>query len=120
MSTNEQVWEQYAAAWKVAAADEKLALLRGAVSPACVYTDPTTRLEGHDALLEYLLAFHQQVPGGHFVTERFFSHHQRSAARWTMRGAAGEVLGDGISYGEYDDGGRLVRMTGFFDLPGAD
>lgn len=120
MTSNERVWEQYAAAWKAPTASEKRALLEAAVSPACVYTDPTVVLEGHDALVEYLLAFHQQVPGGHFVTERFYTHHQRSAARWTMRGAGGEVLGEGISYGEYDDMGRLVRMTGFFDAPGAD
>jgi len=28
------------------------------------------------------------------------------------------VIGDGASYGEYDNDGRLVKMVGFFDPPG--
>lgn len=32
-----------------------------------------------------------------------------------LRGAA--VVGEGISYGEYDTRGKLVAMTGFFEVP---
>ncbi|MEQ1569138.1 MAG: nuclear transport factor 2 family protein [Myxococcota bacterium] len=120
MKTNQQVWERYVAAWRAPTLEEKRALLLEAVSPACVYTDPSARLHGHGALIEYMLAFHRQVPGGHFVTEQFFAHHQQSAARWTMRGPDSEILGDGVSHGAYDEGGQLVQMTGFYDPPGAD
>ena len=36
-----------------------------------------------------------------------------------MVGGDGTVLGEGISYGEYADDGRLRTMTGFFDTPSA-
>ena len=103
--------------WKVGAETEKRSLLGRSVSPRCVYTDPLTQAKGHDELVAYMLQFHRQIPGGHFVTEYFLAHHDRGIAKWTMRAADGSVLGDGISYGEYDAEGRLVAMTGFFEPP---
>jgi hypothetical protein len=29
----------------------------------------------------------------------------------------GEKLREGVSYGEYDKGGMLLAMTGFFEVP---
>jgi SnoaL-like domain len=112
-------WERYAAAWRATTRADKLAALATSVAPACTYRDPLTVAEGHEALVEYMLGFHQQVPGGHFETVSFITHHQRSVATWTMRDAARQVIGDGISYGEYADDGKLVAMTGFFAVPGA-
>jgi hypothetical protein len=36
-----------------------------------------------------------------------------------MHSGDGAVVGDGVSFGEYDAQGRLQSMTGFFDDPGA-
>jgi hypothetical protein len=66
-----------------------------------------------------MASFHEQIPGGHFVTEQFFAHHGRSVARWKMLSGAGLPLGEGISYAEYDEQQRLVAMTGFFETPGS-
>lgn len=112
-----QVWERYALSWKVTTAEEKRALYAESLSPECVYTDPMQRCAGFEELEAYMLAFHQQIPGGHFVTRRFRTHHDKSIAEWDMCGADGQVLGDGVSFGEYDAQGRLLRMTGFFDVP---
>jgi len=60
------------------------------LAPDCVYTDPLTKAKGWDELAAYMTAFHDQIPGGHFVTQQFFAHHQRSVARWTMAGRDGE------------------------------
>lgn len=111
-------WETYAAAWKEPSEDAKRAALAKSVSPACVYRDPLMRVDGHDALLAYMRSFHEQVPGGHFETTYFLAHHERSIARWNMRDAAGAIIGDGMSYGEYDAQGKLLAMTGFFEAPG--
>ncbi len=51
------------------------------------------------------------------MTTYFLEHHGRSIARWNMVDGEGAVLGDGISYGEYGDDGKLVAMTGFFEPP---
>lgn len=115
---HQQTWETYASAWKAETVEQKRALFEKALTTDCCYTDPLTTLEGWDALAAYMIAFHEQVPGGHFVTTYFRQHHDKSVAKWNMVGQDGAVLGDGISYGEYDADGRLVRMTGFFETSG--
>jgi SnoaL-like domain len=108
-------WEIYASAWKEASADAKRAKLAASVDRACTYRDPLTQVDGHDALVDYMLRFHEQVPGGYFETTYFLAHHQRSIAQWNMRSGEGAIVGKGISYGEYDERGKLVAMTGFFE-----
>jgi SnoaL-like domain len=118
MSNNiEAVWERYVRAWKLTSVVAKRELFATCLTPACVYTDPLTVAQGWNELLEYMVAFHAQVPGGHFVTQKFFCHHQRSVARWNMVNADGLTLDEGISYAEYDDAGLLRNMTGFFAPP---
>ena len=113
-----KIWERYASAWKAEEGADKLTCLTESTDPACVYTDPLTRTEGHEALVAYMLDFHRQIPGGHFVTTDFWAHHGMTLARWNMVGGDGTVLGEGQSYGRIE-GGRLVEMTGFFDTPPA-
>jgi hypothetical protein len=110
-----ETWETYVSAWKETSGDGKRAALIASVAPACVYRDPLTQADGHDALIAYMLGFHQQVPGGHFETTYFLAHHDRSIAKWRMRSGDGTVVGEGVSYGEYDAHGKLSAMTGFFD-----
>lgn len=117
MNDIRMTWDTYTRSWKAASAEERTALFAQALSEQCVYTDPLTQRAGWDALREYMVEFHQQVPGGHFRTVEFFAHHGRSAARWEMLGADETVLGTGMSYGEYDEDGRLLTMTGFFATP---
>ena len=117
MKDYETTWETYVASWKVTPAEEKRALYEKALNPQCVYTDALTQARGWDELLAYMQEFHGQFPGGYFVTVEFMAHHDRSLARWELRGADGEVLGDGTSYGEYDSHGKLASMNGFFKTP---
>ncbi len=117
MSAEQQkIWETYAAAWKAETADEKRALFEQSLAANCQYTDPTIQTNGYEELLAYMLGFHQQVPGGHFVTTSFACHHQQSLTQWNMLAGNGEKVGEGCSYGRYNDEGELVAMTGFFDV----
>jgi hypothetical protein len=109
------VWERYVASWKAPSTPEKRALYETCLAPDCTYTDPLRMAQGWDALLAYMVEFQQQVPGGHFVTASFATHHQKSLATWKMLGADAAQLGEGTSYGEYDANGLLVAMTGFFE-----
>jgi hypothetical protein len=111
------IWERYVSAWKETAADGKAAALAASVDANCVYRDPLTQVTGHAALIDYMLGFHKQIPGGYFETTSFIEHHDRSMAHWTMRAGDGTVAGEGVSYGEYNAQGKLVVMTGFFALP---
>ena len=112
-----QTWDTYTAAWQAPGADAKAQALRSCVDGDCVYRDPLVVAEGHAALVDYMLGFHQQVPGGFFRTTTFRAHDARSAATWQMCSADGGVLGEGISYAEYGADDKLVAMIGFFDVP---
>ena len=111
------IWETYVASWKVTSPVERHALFTQCLTPNCEYRDPLVATTGWDELADYMNQFHQQVPGGHFVTEQFSQHHDRSLATWTMCDAGGRVIGQGTSCGQYNEDGQLVAMTGFFETP---
>lgn len=120
MSSNfKKTWETYVASWKVETSDEKLELFKQCLFPESQYNDPMIKTVGHDELVKYMLDFHQQIPGGHFITTYFLAHSNKSIARWEMRNAAKEILGEGISYAEYNESGMLTLETGFFESPNA-
>jgi hypothetical protein len=112
---HQQTWETYTAAWKAESAADKRALVSASLAQECTYRDPLVKATGWDELIAYMLDFHQQVPGGHFVTRRFRFHDGQSVAQWDMLDAHGTVIGDGASVGRYNQAGRLVSMAGFFD-----
>lgn len=113
------IWETYTSAWKAETAAQKLAIFEKCLTKQATYTDPLAATKGWDELVSYMLDFHQQVAGGHFVTHYFLAHHNRSIAKWDMCAADGSKIGEGISYGVYDTKGKLVAMTGFYDTPEA-
>jgi hypothetical protein len=111
-----QTWETYTATWKEGPPDQRKALFETALSTDCVYRDPLGMARGWEALAAYIADFHAQIPGGHFVTRKFASHHQSSFAHWNMVNRQGDVIGEGHSFGQYDDAGKLISMTGFYDV----
>lgn len=110
-------WETYNASWKVENVESKREIFEKCLDENCIYNDPLTCAEGWDALLGYMSAFHEQVPGGHFETHYFLAHNNQSIAKWHMKNADDIVIGEGVSYGKYNDAGKLVSMTGFFENP---
>jgi hypothetical protein len=112
---HQQIWETYTSAWKAGSVDDQRALLGASLAPGCTYQDPLVAVGGCEALLAYMAQFHQQLPGAYFATRRFRFHHGQSVAQWDMLDAQGQVIGDGVSVGRYNEAGRLVTVTGFFD-----
>ncbi|GGC84378.1 nuclear transport factor 2 family protein [Undibacterium terreum] len=111
-----QVWETYTSAWKAESADDKHPLVAATLAQQCTYQDPLAKVSGRDELIAYMLNFHQQLPGAHFVTRRFRFHHGQSVAQWDMLDAQGKLIGDGVSVGHYNEAGQLVTISGFFDI----
>lgn len=116
--TPKDTWETYASAWKETDPGRRRALFEAALDPKCRYRDPLTTTEGFEALAAYMDQFQSQVPGGHFVTQRYWHHSGRSATQWEMRNGAGDKLDEGVSFCEYNADGKLATMTGFFDTSG--
>ncbi|MGH1349326.1 MAG: hypothetical protein ACRBBN_00750 [Methyloligellaceae bacterium] len=114
-----EIWETYTSSWKSADNAEKQELYRQSLDDNCTYTDPLTSTQGWDQLLDYMNEFHKQIPGGYFETTYFLTHHNRSIAQWNMKSGDGTILGTGISYGQYNDAGKLTAMVGFYETPEA-
>ncbi|MBL4852358.1 MAG: nuclear transport factor 2 family protein [Gammaproteobacteria bacterium] len=115
----EATWEAYTSSWKAESVDDKRIIFGQCLDLACVYNDPIIKTKGWDALLEYMIDFHKQIPGGHFVTKYFLAHSNKSISKWDMKNGDNTLLGEGISYSEYNKAGKLVSMTGFFETPEA-
>ena len=111
----QSVWDTYTASWKTESATEREALFAQSLDPTCAYNDPLASTQGWTQLATYMDEFHRQVPGGHFVTHYFACHHQQSIAKWNMLDGNHQVIGEGVSYGRYNDHNLLVSMTGFFE-----
>jgi len=117
-SNFEKTWELYTSSWKAESVEEKRTIYELCLDTQCEYNDPVTKTKGWDDLASYMLDFHKQIPGGHFVTNYFLAHNNQSIAKWVMRNRENTVLGEGVSYGKYNEAGKLVAMTGFFETPG--
>jgi len=110
-----KTWETYTSSWKTVSAESKRLIFAECLDPDCAYSDPLIKTSGCDELVDYMLDFHQQVPGGHFVTNYFLAHNSQSIAKWEMKNGENAVIGEGISYGKYNENGKLVSLTGFFE-----
>lgn len=113
----EKTWETYTSSWKAETSDSKRAIFGECLDTECAYYDPLIKTIGWDELVAYMLDFHQQIPGGYFVTNYFLAHNNQSIAKWEMKNGENAVIGEGISYGKYNENGKLVSMTGFFETP---
>ena len=118
-SSHKDTWETYTKSWSVTDTSNRFQLFEQSLSPDCVYTDPLMQVTGYDQLSNYMSELHKNVPGVAFVTTDFKNHHDRSLTHWNMVDGNGNVLSQGVSYGLYGADGRLMQMTGFFDLPDA-
>ncbi len=115
--THQVIWEKYAASWKAESSVERQAIFASCLTPTCQYSDPLVQTNGWDELATYMENLQQQVPGVHFVTSYFQSHHDRSIAKWEMRSGDNTPITQGVSYGEFNEDGMLVSMSGFYELP---
>lgn len=117
MDSKQTTWEHYTSAWKANGSSAKRSILSSCLTENTTYCDPITETRGVDGLTQYMVDFHQQIPGGHFVTTYFLAHHDTSIARWNMVDGLGNIVGEGISHGRFDNDDRLLSMTGFFETP---
>jgi hypothetical protein len=105
----------YAAAWNEHDEHARRSLLERSWSDDGVYCDPTGRAEGRTALVEHIGGFHAQRPGHRIELASGVDEHDGLLRfNWRMLGPDGDVLLDGMDFGELDGDGRLRRIVGFF------
>jgi hypothetical protein len=83
------------------------------------YRDPTALVEGREALVACIGAFHERMPGAWIeVTTGVDAHGGGLRFGRRMLDPHGTVALEGMDCGELgDDRGRLQRIVGFFGLP---
>jgi hypothetical protein len=116
MNKREETWKRYSDAWHATDA-ERTEIFKATLAKQCVYTDPLATTTGWKALTEYMRAFQQQFPGARFAVQDFETHNDCSIAHWKMLAPDGSPISAGVSYGEFDESGKITKMTGFFDVP---
>lgn len=112
-----KTWNEYTESWKMKNSEDKLHAFGNSLDLNCQYNDPIIKTKGYEQLLSYMQDFHKQIPGGHFVTNYFLAHSNKSISKWDMYDGNNNKIGEGVSYGEYNTEGKLTSMTGFFETP---
>lgn len=106
----------YAAAWLETDPARRLAHLEDAWTEQGVYCDPLDLVTGREALSDHIGATQAGLDGGAIaVTSDPVAHHDSVFFRWTMTDASGATSLTGWDVAQLDDGGRITRLTGFFD-----
>lgn len=109
--------ETYVRAWHERDEATRRSLLEASWAEDGVYTDPNATIEGRDALVAGIGEFHEQRPDVHIEVRSpvdAFGSHFRFV--WATVDGSGEVLREGIDFGQLDDDGRIVQIAGFFGI----
>jgi hypothetical protein len=112
--TPDALWRRYAATWSRLDAAERSAELAACLAEDATYCDPNGLLAGRRALSDYMGQFQASVPGGQFQIRSVLHHHDRTLAQWSLRGAEGQVIQMGTSFGMLAEDGKLCAISGFF------
>jgi hypothetical protein len=108
----------YGSAWNTTDEAARRRALERAWADAGVYSDPTARVEGREALVAHIGGFQAQMPGARLeLTSGVDEHHGALRFTWTLRASDGSTVTEGIDFGELAGDGRLRRITGFFGPP---
>ena len=105
----------YCAAWSLKDADRRLADLCSVLDAHCVYSDPSVRVIGIEALSHHIAHIQTVYPQARIVrTSRIDAHHAMFRFGWQMVFADGTALPEGIDIVDMNDNGQWMRISGFF------
>lgn len=107
-------WDLLVAALNAPKREDKASLFSRFAREDVSYVDPSASLRGASAYIDYLMDVEDMNPGGGIETVSFVAHHGRSLATWNAIDSNGIRVGEGASYVEYDEVGRMVAVATFF------
>ena len=113
MDTDEIV-AAYGAAWNEPDDAKRTAMLEQSWADTGVYTDPTATANGRDALITHIGGFHAAMPGHTIdLISGVDTYNGVFRFAWVMR-KGGELVIEGVDFGELAPDGRIQRIVGFF------
>jgi hypothetical protein len=108
----------YAGAWMETDESARRRALQASWADDGAYCDPTALVEGREALVKHLGGFQAQMPAHRLViTSDVVEHHRFLRFTWALQNSGGDVVLEGLDFGELADDGRLRRIVGFFGPP---
>ena len=114
--TLEELIATYDRAWNEPDEGERRRLLELCWADDGELVDPQAgRFRGRDAVLERLAGFRERFPGARVeITSGLDENHGFARFAWTIFGADGSELFDGMDFAAVADDGRLGRVVMFF------
>ena len=110
-----KVLQAYGAAWSEQNESTRSGLLNEAWDEAGTYQDPTADVVGREALSAHIGDLLQKMPGARLsLTSGIDEHHGQLRFTWKLVGADGDLIVEGIDFGEVGEDGRLTKIVGFF------
>lgn len=107
--------DRYFSAWNETDHDARGQLIAASFTDDARYVDPLSDAAGRKAITEMMGAVHQQFPGMAVRrTTPVDLHHDVLRFGWTITGADGSTLVDGIDVAAATSDGRLTDVRGFF------
>ena len=115
-TTYDSQWATYQDAWANVTPERRQELLLQSIAALCDFTAPNGVGRGLSELTKHIEAFQVQYPGFFFKTLKFLHHHSQALAEWTMYDGNGEPALQGTSYARFDAEGKLIQLTGFWEI----
>lgn len=115
--TATELIETYIAIWNETDTAPRREMIARAWAPEASYQDPVLEAQGHDAIDAMVGGFHAHFPGLTFVlTGEIEAHHDRLRFTWDLLAPDGSRQAAGTDVAVLAPDGRLLDVTGFFDL----
>jgi hypothetical protein len=114
--------DTYLAAWSETNPGKRAELVEQVWSDNGRLVDPPMAAEGRTGISDMFGVLQGQFPGHRFErASEIDAHHEQFRFAWQLVSPTGDVVLQGMDVGEFDEEGRLKRITGFFgDLPSKD
>ncbi len=112
----EAVVERYLDAWN-ASPEQRPALVEAVFSPDSYYCDGASEVAGHHGITAMMDGIAERFPGSTFSrTSAVDTHHSQARFAWTLTGADGATIVDGIDAMRFAPDGRITVSLGFFGV----
>src|SRR5688572_24584809 len=98
----------YGSAWDEADDGARTAILETCWAPDGIYSDPSARVEGREALVAHIAGFRQTFAGHRIETASGVDSHGSNARfAWRMVDPDGKQIMEGIDFVRFDDAGLI-------------
>ncbi|MEZ5409315.1 MAG: nuclear transport factor 2 family protein [Acidimicrobiales bacterium] len=107
---------RYLDAWN-ASPQDRPALVEAVFSPDAYYCDGASEVAGHLGITAMMDGIAERFPGSTFTrSSAVDTHHSQARFAWTLTGADGTTIVDGIDAMRLAPDGRITVTLGFFGI----